>query len=1471
MKTKLSLLKSCLLIAVTLIFVGGGNISNAQNYSPNIEWRTIDFPDDVPAGPYISGINGTVPGSAQTRIQSGEDWWYDVEPYYEGGVQNGFVAGGYATWLNLTFDETNAGGVDDPDEALWSGDANQALERPLLENETLSGKLITMSRYDDEGKMVWCKSYAQADEGAYQITPTADGGYAFIGWSKATIDKFGNPLKLNPGSGTPFNMNTHINANDNHDTRDFKIIAGKIDSDGNLIWINSYCYFDMGGAFTDYEVLNNGAQGYDILGLSNNHILLIGSSEFEVNNDETKCLIIELDANGNIIQKQMIGQPNYSFLPKEIEPNLTETEFYITGIQIEQVLVSNGGYHPKGDAVLFKIDASLNQLPFATDSWNGGTAAVRYTTNTTYGSEYFKQNIGWDVKVLNNGKVAWAFIEDCKGCLYSGRNRGQGKIFLYDEVAGNVNFIDLQNINTVGFTQVQAFDMKIGLIETRDGGFACVTTVKGQDIPPALLNTITTDIDNKVNNGLTTPAYNIEDYWSTDAYVAKFDGNGNLIWDKQWDANDGPAQLYPGDYKEQECLYRIVEDKDGGLIVCGNSSFNKDDYYLTKIQSDCPYYTDYDIYSQGDLVIQGTTVWNANTNTIDPSGIFRVRNTIRIPSGATLIIDNLTVEFADSRYIPESQGIIVEPGGKLVVKNNAKLTALSNCNDNFEWTGIVVQGDPTLLQDLTIQGYVSIDHSTIENAIVAVSCGTPFLNLNDGGAYAYLNNSTFINNFIDLYVNDYQAYNSSNNVIINHSSVYACNFIRNDDYKNSFMVDGMASNIQIGKTTGIKITNSNFTDNRTNQPQYLTTHIYYFGISSGDASYKVNNCSFTNLYSGIRAANYSTENTITVDLSTFNNNYIGVNISAVHSPTIIRNTFNIDNATNNFANIATYHIGVYANHTNEIRVEENTFNNLNTNQSSYPLNIGLRLADIGETNTETYKNTYNNQHIATYVSGVNRGAGATDGLQFICNDNSTNRVDHYVANSNTPQHGIRFWQGQATQNNLTSTGNNFTQNGNSNEDFWNNPFVVSPVNYIYGTGSQTPVEYYGIITTPANNSKNCPTHYPTYPPNGSGLVYRQQLKTDYTTANNKFLSKQSNYYNLLNGGNTQTLLTQISSLTPENQLELRQLLLKYSPYLSVDVVKATIDNPPSKYPHLWALELVLANIDLARQPGFMDFLANKQYPMPNWMYETIKNKVKNATLTDKEIKTLEIATQSYKKDFASDMLIRSYKNDTNNVALDSIAVWVDKKENVSAKIRLIDIELQKGNYETAQLKINELNNTINNYPAFMTVELNDVIVFKTKIRQLLAQNGTLANIEKGDKLFFEQMAENGHGIAKLQAQELLCFYFNQCYETPLELPNLTNGKMKAESPQENITERLLSFKMYPNPANDWVAIELPIETQSAIITIVDLNGRVVLQEQTNIPLYIWTTNAMTEGVYIINVTNLEGTQKIGAQKIIIQH
>ncbi|MDX1349838.1 MAG: T9SS type A sorting domain-containing protein [Putridiphycobacter sp.] len=98
---------------------------------------------------------------------------------------------------------------------------------------------------------------------------------------------------------------------------------------------------------------------------------------------------------------------------------------------------------------------------------------------------------------------------------------------------------------------------------------------------------------------------------------------------------------------------------------------------------------------------------------------------------------------------------------------------------------------------------------------------------------------------------------------------------------------------------------------------------------------------------------------------------------------------------------------------------------------------------------------------------------------------------------------------------------------------------------------------------------------------------------------------------------------------------------------------------------------------------------------------------------------------------------------------------------------------------------------------------------------------------------------------------MLCFFYDDC-------KSFTNGlgletKSVAIKKDEEEGKLLADASIYPNPANNFVAIELPLVSKGAKIQIFGLDGKLVFETQMQKPIYIWDTSSMPAGTYIINI------------------
>jgi hypothetical protein len=69
---------------------------------------------------------------------------------------------------------------------------------------------------------------------------------------------------------------------------------------------------------------------------------------------------------------------------------------------------------------------------------------------------------------------------------------------------------------------------------------------------------------------------------------------------------------------------------------------------------------------------------------------------------------------------------------------------------------------------------------------------------------------------------------------------------------------------------------------------------------------------------------------------------------------------------------------------------------------------------------------------------------------------------------------------------------------------------------------------------------------------------------------------------------------------------------------------------------------------------------------------------------------------------------------------------------------------------------------------------------------------------------------------------------------------------------------LESFKMYPNPANDYTSIELPPQTEEARIQIYDVSGRKVKETALSVTNNKIDLSGLNAGMYLMNIKTIDG-------------
>lgn len=920
--------------------------------------------------------------------------------------------------------------------------------------------------------------------------------------------------------------------------------------------------------------------------------------------------------------------------------------------------------------------------------------------------------------------------------------------------------------------------------------------------------------------------------------------------------------------------------------------------------------TDIEIdYCRKKIIVStyGRGIWESNIELPqDKPYTVKTGETITITgdyyAGTNIIIEpNGTLIVEGTLYMPKDSKIDVMPAGNLRVVNGK----ITNGCDGL-WDGISVWGNHSdHTQSYSIQGHAFFDNAIVENANIAVrnygKNADGRVNWDSRGGIIQATETEFLNNRRDAAFQSYQRTwgGSSNNLANDQSYFRDVKFKTTDEFRHA----NTMNHVTMYKTYGIRFTGCNFIDDRVDD--FSSTWLddrkaANCGIRSVDAKYTVSgkclgsswlNCTgdlstnpsgwkpttFTNLDFGIYASNASTENNITVDRCEFTNNRYGVVLVKSNSPTVTRSHFISKDTDNRYNGHA--HLGIHAIALSELRIEENLFVNDASDLTANPT-YGIVCSNLGESGEQTYLNRFENLTVASLTQGKNRSVSnnGLDGLQFLCNKNENNIQDHKVLgtlwsdpdapNYTSNTYGVRNNNGG---DNFKS-GVEFTQNQASVEDYEN--FSTNSIKFWYDPSNpdEIPVEKTSNVNLGIyldNDPDACSSNLTSKPIKLLPVLVKSQLITDFNTNSADLVIAKQDYRALLDCGDTDGLMLLIDNLNPSTKSVLRQELLNCSPYVTTDIIKATLDKKEIEYPNAWCLELILANIDVVRERNFIQFLTDKTNPMPAWMIQTLNWYVVNGySLTPKAIKELEIADLSYQRNYASDMMIRDFKNDTTGTNLDSVKFWIEQKADIDAQVRLIDIALQKNDLTTAQAKLNVLNADILNYPTHLQSELQDVVTFKTEVISIVGNLGGLANMTEANHTFMTNIATNSEGIAKVQAQELLCFFFDECVEYSFDIP-MNSRAMMVDKP--TVTKPELNFKLFPNPASDWVTIELPLDVAPVIVTITDLQGKLILNTTVNRPIYIWETDQLPNGVYLINIKTEVGVYDLGTEKVTIQH
>ena len=551
--------------------------------------------------------------------------------------------------------------------------------------------------------------------------------------------------------------------------------------------------------------------------------------------------------------------------------------------------------------------------------------------------------------------------------------------------------------------------------------------------------------------------------------------------------------------------------------------------------------------------------------------------TLYISTGASLTIDGANV------FIEDDVIINVAQGAELILINGARLT---NTNEyciggKGQWGGVRARGTLGNNSSPNLHAQVIIDDGTIEHAYRGIKA--------DYGAYVESVNSNFINNKKSV---EFIGNNTPN------SSFFAnTDFVVNED----LVASHFDTHVSMWAIETVTFLGCRFKNNQSSSIPYSARG---HGIESCDAQYRIDEYNpppnqpqaigpikskFSGFKEGIDAGNVSSANFFSVRNSEFSENHFGILSISVDNILVENSIFTVGPRLGLPA-IANDYEGIKLSGCSGYRIAENQFLECESSGgmiNSFCDNLGINIIDSG---------VEPNYVVSNYFKGLKRGNRPYHtnrhptleniGLKYYCNLFEGNFVDIAVENDQVygGDQGIGYYQGYInSKGKYVPAANCF--NG-SNDNIVNE---VLPIIYIHeDEPCKVPFNSSGIGLQSADEDSPCDLYQidpcPEFGPSCLEGMLSNLL--------NERHQKTQEYFTLLDGGNTESLIVEIQN---GNAQDVINGIQNISPFLSESAALTLIDLKDIKYSEAQLVNIFLQNPELLRSSRLNKILFEESY------------------------------------------------------------------------------------------------------------------------------------------------------------------------------------------------------------------------------------------------------------------------------------
>jgi len=840
-------------------------------------------------------------------------------------------------------------------------------------------------------------------------------------------------------------------------------------------------------------------------------------------------------------------------------------------------------------------------------------------------------------------------------------------------------------------------------------------------------------------------------------------------------------------------------------------------------------YVHEDTYSQFSKEITSNETWDF---------AIRVYQDIIVKAGNTLTIKCRV-------YMPPLAKIIVEPNAKLLIDGGIITNPI---NSNKYWQGIEVWGTYNQSQvphanGLSIyQGEIEvINGGTIQNAVNAIRAiktnAVGNFDWTKTGGIVNLNGAIFKNNNYDVWIGGYRnTLPSTGKVIRNYSNIVNSTFIKDDNMLPGYygyacvglvdvgplMIRGNKfKNLKTGLSTierGYGIIGYDVSINMTDYcPSTGLTHI---NLSQSMAN-SITPCTgaetnyFEGLYYGVNITNAAglPNTSINIDNAEFNNVYHGVYLNATKYPVVTNCDFTIPSSDPEAGTDPNLYdaYGLYLDGCDGYRIEENHFNKMDSQQGIR----GIVVNNSGGNNNEVYKNYLNNIGYSLQAQKNNRGNGT--GLGLYCNEMTNSGYDIVALNQ-----GIAAEQKIFDVNTSSShfaAGNIFTScTGNNYQNYYN---LSSGSILYYPDANNIPQCRYNVNLVSASPlSRSCP----------SKLSNPLSVSLSKVSISNVALNSATTILNIWKDGGNANLDNVVETTEPWDVYVQFNNLISTSPYLSDEVLMATITNP--SFNSLMIKLVMIANPQCTRNQEIMDALNNRDPQMPQSYIDEIL--AGESIVSQLELLEANAASCKHELDVNANDAKRYYQMDLDEGedVLSAYTSFLNSLNNFESRIDLAALYCSNANYELMNSTLNAITSNfqlseeqllcLNNWQTYFTIAqgINEATCKHGSLNDAqVTELTTIANDENSS------VAPYALGLLKKNNSNL-------GYVEPIEPVTVNSAKISHNNNTTASSISTQSIKLYPNPASDYIAIEYKLDNayNKLVLQIADPTGRILLTQ-----------------------------------------